>query len=130
MPQDATSTEQPGAEPDPDRFVDDWLSLAEVGERLGLGPNRVKQLVKERHLLAFRRKPGTGPVVPSAFLDGSRVLKGLHGTLVLLHDAGYDDLESLRWLFTTEEALEATPMSALTEQRSKAVHRTAQSLGF
>lgn len=130
MPQDATSTEPPVPELDPDHFVSDWLSLAEVGDRLGLGSNRVKQLIRERHLLAFRRKPGTGPVVPSAFLDGSRVLKGLHGTLVLLHDAGYDDLESLRWLFTTEDALEATPMRALAEQRSKAVHRIAQGLGF
>lgn len=130
-PQDpAAAPAQPGDEIDLDALVADWLSLAEVGSRLGLQIGRVKQLVRERQLIAVRRAPGTGPVVPAVFLDGDRIRKGLPGTLTLLYDAGYDERETLRWLFTTEEALDATPMQALVEERGKAVHRVAQILGF
>jgi hypothetical protein len=69
-------------------------------------------------------------MVPAAFLDGDQVVKGLHGTLMVLLDCGFDDSEALRWLFTADDTLPGTPIQALYKRRGTEVNRRAQALAF
>jgi hypothetical protein len=115
---------------DLDRLVDAWLALPEVAEALGLPVTRARQLLAERRLAAVRRGPNAALMVPAAFLDGGAVVKGLPGTLTLLHDAGYSEAEAIRWLFTADPTLPGTPVEALRANRGTEVKRRAQALGF
>lgn len=116
-------------DPPADTLVGDWLSLPEVAQRLGLPPSRVRQLLRERKLLAVRRPDGT-TAIPAAFLDGDQVVKGLAGTLTLLFDCGFQEQEALRWLFTADDTLPGTPVQAMAEHRCREVNRRAQALAF
>ena len=110
-------------------LVGDWLSLQEVADRLTLPAGRVKQLLRDRKLLAVTRSDGSRGV-PAAFLDGGQVVKGLHGTLTVLFDCGFDDAGALRWLFTADDTLPGTPIEALCRHRGTEVNRRAQALAF
>lgn len=110
--------------------VRSWLTQAEVARRLGVTPGHVRQLLRARELVGVRRGPGGAVEIPADLLDGDRVLKGLPGCLTLLHDAGYDAAESIRWLATVDDALGEPPLAALHARRHKVVHRRAQLLGF
>ncbi|GAA4517101.1 MULTISPECIES: Rv2175c family DNA-binding protein [Nonomuraea] len=112
-----------------DALVDEWLTLPEVADRMGLTMGRAKQLLKDHKLLGVRRGSG-GPQVPAVFLDGRDVMKGLPGTLTVLQDAGYDDVESLRWLFTPDDSLPGSPVEAIRAGRHTEVKRRAQALAF
>jgi hypothetical protein len=112
-----------------DATVGDWLTIPEVAERLGLPVSRVKQLLRDRKLLAIQRPTGAF-CVPAAFLDGDQVVRGLHGTLTLLLDCGFDDADALRWLFTADETLPGTPIQAIAQNRRTEVNRRAQALAF
>jgi len=112
-----------------DPLVGACLSLAEVADRLGIPPGRIKQLLRDRKLVAIRHADGTLGV-PAAFLDGEHILKGLHGTLTLLFDCGFDEPEAIRWLFTADDSLPGTPIQAMTEHRGTEVNRRAQALAF
>jgi hypothetical protein len=116
-------------DPPADASVGNWLSLPDVAERLGIPVSRVRQLLRDRKLLAVRR-PGGSLGVPAAFLDGNQVVRGLHGTLTLLFDCGFDEIEALRWLFTADETLPGTPIQAIAEHRCTEVNRRAQALAF
>ncbi|HTU75091.1 MAG TPA: Rv2175c family DNA-binding protein [Trebonia sp.] len=116
-------------DPAADALVGDWLSLSEVADRLGIPSSKVKQLLRDRKLLAVTRPDGAR-AVPAAFLDGEQVVKGLHGTLTVLLDCGFDDLEALRWLFTADDTLPGTPIQALCKHRGTEVNRRAQALAF
>jgi hypothetical protein len=110
-------------------MVGDWLSLPDVAERLDLPVTRVRQLLRDRKLLAFRR-PNGQTAIPAAFLVGNEVINGLSGTLTLLLDCGYSDAEALSWLFTADDTLPGTPVQALAEHRRTEVNRRAQALAF
>ncbi|GAA0850894.1 Rv2175c family DNA-binding protein [Streptosporangium amethystogenes subsp. fukuiense] len=112
-----------------DQLVGEWLTLTEVARRLNLSAGRAKQLLKDRKLIGVRRGGGE-PQVPAAFLAGGDVVKGLPGTLTVLLDAGYDDVESLRWLFTPDDTLPGSPVDAIVAGRHTEVKRRAQALGF
>jgi hypothetical protein len=116
-------------DPPADAIVGDWLTIPEVAGRLGLPASRIKQLLRDRKLLAVRRPSGVLSV-PAAFLDGDQVVRGLHGTLTLLLDCGFDDAEALTWLFTADESLPGTPIQAIAEHRGTEVNRRAQALAF
>jgi Rv2175c C-terminal domain of unknown function len=116
-------------DPQSDAMVGDWLTVPEVADRLGLPPSRIKQLLRDRKLVAVQRPDGTF-CVPAAFLDGGQVVRGLHGTLTLLFDCGFDEADALRWLFTADESLPGTPIQAITEHRGTEVNRRAQALAF
>ncbi|MDP9443256.1 MAG: Rv2175c family DNA-binding protein [Actinomycetota bacterium] len=113
-----------------DEVVPAWLTLREVADRLGVSPNRVRQLVRERELTALRRTGAREPEVPADFLVDRRIVKGLAGTLTLLADAGYDEEASVRWLFSDDDSLPGAPVQALRENRGTEVRRRAQALGF
>ena len=115
--------------PPTDAIVGDWLSIPDVADRLGLPVSRVKQLLRDRRLLAVQRPSGQ-LAVPAAFLDGSQVIHGLGGTLTLLFDCGFSDAEAMSWLFTADESLPGTPVQALAQHRRTEVNRRAQALAF
>ncbi|MFF5115715.1 Rv2175c family DNA-binding protein [Dactylosporangium aurantiacum] len=106
----------------------EWLTMPDVAERLGIPVNRVHQLVRERKILAVR----TDGVlrVPADFISDDGVVKHLPGVLTVLHDAGYNDEEALRWLYTPDDTLPGTPAEALRGNRATEVKRRAQALGF
>jgi len=108
--------------------VTDLLTLPQVAERLGVSPNRVRQLLRDGVLLALPTQ--AGPMIPADFLLGGSVLKGLQGTITLLRDAGYSDEEAGRWLLTADDSLPGSPVAALRENRGVEVKRRAQALGF
>jgi Rv2175c C-terminal domain of unknown function len=112
-----------------DALVGDWLPLPDVAARLSIPRGRVKQMLRDRKLLAVSRPDGTVGV-PAAFLDGGQIVKGLHGTLTLLLDCGFDDAEALRWLFTEDDTLPGTPIEAIVRNRRTEVNRRAQALAI
>ena len=116
-------------DPTTDSLVGDWLSLNDVADKLGIPAGRVKQLLRDRKLLAVARPDGK-TAVPAAFLDDNQVIKGLSGTLTLLFDCGFDEAEALRWLFTADETLPGTPIDAIARHRGTEVNRRAQALAF
>ena len=116
-------------DPATDALVGEWLRFPDVADQLGIPVGRVKQLLRDRKLLAVKRPDGT-QAVPAAFLDGNLVVKGLCGTLTLLFDCGFDELDVLRWMFTADDSLPGTPIDALAKHRSTEVNRRAQALAF
>jgi uncharacterized protein len=116
-------------DPPTDAVVGTWLTIPDVADRLGLPVSRVKQLLRDRKLLAVQRPSGEF-AVPAGFLDGNQVIHGLGGTLTLLFDCGFSERDALNWLFTEDESLPGTPVQALTEHRRTEVNRRAQALAF
>ena len=116
-------------DPATDALVGEWLTLTDVADQLGVPLGRVKQLLRDRKLLAVKRPEGT-LAVPAAFLDGKQVVKGLCGTFTLLFDCGFDEPDALRWLFTADETLPGTPIDAIVKRRATEVNRRAQALAF
>jgi hypothetical protein len=105
-----------------------WINLPDLAERLELPVTRVHQLIRDRCLLAVRRDGVLR--VPVELIATPTVRKHLPGVLTLLHDAGYNDEEALRWLYTADESLPGTPAAALAGDRATEVKRRAQALGF
>lgn len=115
---------------DIDTLVLDWLTLPAAGEKLGLDVLKVRQLLRDRQLLAHRRGENNALYVPAAFVREGAIVKGLSGTLMLLRDSGFDDEAALRWLFTPDDSLPGTPVQALQENRMTEIRRRAQALAF
>jgi hypothetical protein len=113
-----------------------WYSVPEVAELLGLRQRDVRAMLKERRLLAVPHGPHAAPSIPAEMLvrpdEGGRptALASLRGTLTLLADSGFDDVEALRWLYAPHDELGTTPMHALLEGHTHAVRRAALSLAF
>lgn len=111
-------------------LVGEWLSWSEVASILEVPVSRVRQLIKEHHLAAAVPTPGAGQQVPAAFLDGGEIVKGVGGLVTVLHDAGFDDLAIIEWVFTDDPTLPGRPIDALRENRGSEVKRRAQAMGF
>ncbi len=116
-------------DPETDSRVGDWLTLPELARKLAIPAPRVKQMLRDHKLLGVQRPDGT-VAVPAAFVEDDQVVKGLHGTLTLLFDCGFDGCEALRWLFTADETLPGTPIDAIVSHRGTEVNRRAQALAF
>jgi excisionase family DNA binding protein len=116
--------------PADDYGVPAWLTVPEVAQRLGVEVTRVRQLLREGKLIAVRRDAGQPLLIPADFVSAAGVLKGLAGTLTLLHDAGHSPTGALRWLYEPDGSLPGTPVQALVENRGTEVKRRAQALAF
>lgn len=141
---------------DLDRLVPSWLTVPDVAERLGVDLRVVRGLLREGSLVGARRGEREVMSVPEDFLvpDGTRgaapresaaagedgtvagpvaqVLASLPGTLAVLADAGFDPVESIRWLFSPDglPVPGETPIAALRAGHTTEVRRRAQALGF
>lgn len=108
------------------------VPAAEVAQLLSVPTSRIAQLVRDGQLLSFRRDGDV--VVPSDFLhetdEGTVIVKGLSGTIIVLRDGGYSDADILRWLFTAEDSLPGTPIEALRAGRHREIKRRAQAMAF
>ncbi len=123
-------------------LVDEWLTVPDVADRMGTDPGKVRRLLAERRLIGVRRGERSILSVPARFLvptdDGAaEPVPSLHGTLVLLADAGLSDEEAVRWLFTPDETLEGlgadrprTPVDALVAGHKTEIRRRAQAEQF
>ena len=101
---------------------------AEVAAQLGTSPNRVRQLIRDRRLMAV---PGSGnSKVPADFLLDGEVLRHLPGLLTVLFDGGYTEQEAFDWLFREDDSLPGTPVQALRDDRHTEVTRRAQALAL
>jgi hypothetical protein len=105
-----------------------WINLPDVAEKLGISISKVHQMIRDRTLLAVRRDGVR--VVPAELVANDIVLKHLPGILTLLHDAGYNDEETLRWLYAPDETLDGCGAVGLGGDRAREVKRRAQALGF
>jgi transcriptional regulator with XRE-family HTH domain len=104
------------------------LTQAEVAQQLGVSPNRVRQLLRDRRLMAV---PGSGNSrIPADFLQDGVVLKHLPGLLTVLRDGGFSDEEAFAWLFREDDSLPGTPVQALRDDRHTEVTRRAQALAL
>lgn len=112
-----------------DASVGQWFTTSEAAERLSMPVSRVKQLLRDRKLLGVQRPDGSFGI-PAAFFDGDQVIRGLHGTLTLLYDCGFSDVEAMRWLFTVDDTLPGSPIEAIAAHRCGEVNRRAQALAF
>src|SRR3954471_22939189 len=104
------------------------LSPAEVAPALGVSPKRVRQLIRDRKLMAV---PGSGHSrIPADFLQEGAVLKHLPGLLTVLRDGGFSDQEGFDWLFREAPSLPGSPVEALRGDRHTEVTRRAQALAL
>lgn len=104
--------------------------LPDLAKILSVPVTRIHQMLRDHRLLAVRRDGVTG--VPSEFLDEghTRVVKRLHGAILVLRDGGYTDQEILRWLFTDDPSLPGRPADALRGANAREVLRRAQAMAF
>lgn len=106
-----------------------WVTVPELAERLEVPVTRVHQMLRDHHLLAVRRDGILR--IPAELVAGKGVFKHLPGVLTVLFDAGYNDEEALRWLYTEDDSLPGgTPAAALDGGGATEVKRRAQALGF
>ena len=117
-----------------DRLVDEWLTVPDVAERLGIDAGKVRRLLQERKLVGVRRGDPRVLSIPAKFLVAAPqdadadwiALQSLAGTLTVLADAGFADDAAIAWLFTDEESLPGTPIDALRAGHKTEVRRRAQ----
>jgi len=108
--------------------VGEWLTVPDVAERLGVEVTRVRQLLRDGHLVGVRRDGVF--MVPADFVGDGVVLKGLPGLLTVLKDQRFEPEAAVRWLYTEDDSLPGTPVQALLENRGTEVKRRAQALGW
>jgi len=108
------------------RFATDWLTLPDLVDLLGEPLGRVRRLLDDHYLIGTRRDGVLR--VPAAFIVEGRPLPSLRGTIIVLHDAGFDADETIDWLLTPEETIGAAPIEALLAGRKSEVRRVAAAL--
>jgi hypothetical protein len=123
-----------------DLNVDAWLTVPDVADRIGGDIRTVRRMLQDRSLIGVRQDGVLR--IPERFLvpaeGGWAVVAHLHGTLVLLADAGFADDEAIRWLFAPDESLPRpqsldrvpAPIDALAAGHKTEVRRRAQALAF
>ncbi|RXR23155.1 DNA-binding protein [Oerskovia turbata] len=133
---------------DLEQLVTEWLTLPDLAEVLGTDMTQARKIAQDRRVVGVKRGERSSFQVPAAFVvpahlanpanakpapenpDEGRqvVLMSLQGTIALLTDFGFSDVEILEWLFSPDEALGTTPMAALRAGRKAEVRRVAQAL--
>ncbi|MFF7681213.1 Rv2175c family DNA-binding protein [Microbacterium sp. NPDC007973] len=111
---------------DTSRYPTDWLTIPDLVELLDESLGRVRRLIDEDYLVGSRRD-GVFKV-PAVFIAEGRPLPALRGTIIVLHDAGFDPDETIDWLLTPEETIGMAPIEALLAGRKSEVRRVAATL--
>jgi len=104
----------------------EWLTVPDLVEMLGQTPSRIRKLIDDHHLLAARVDGVLK--VPAEFLRDGAPVPELHGTAIVLADAGFTDAEALEWLIAEDDSLGTSPIAALRAGRKSEVRRVAQAL--
>lgn len=113
-----------------EELITDWLTLPDVAERLDVEVSRVRRLVDEGHLIAIRRGEPVVRMIPALLLVEDEITPHLAGTITVLRDGGYDDVELLTWLFSEDDTLPGRPIDHLRRGQRGEVRRRAQALAF
>jgi excisionase family DNA binding protein len=108
--------------------VEEWLTVPEAADRLGVQPGRVRRLIEE-HFLFSVRIDGVQKIPAHLITDGE-TLSGLQGSIILLLDSGFNLDEAIKWLYKPDDALESTPINSLIKGRKTEVRRLAQMLAL
>lgn len=111
---------------DSSRYEIDWLAIPDLVEVLGEPHGKVRRLLDEQYLVGSRRDGVLR--VPSVFIVDGRPLSSLRGTIIVLHDAGFDADETIDWLLTPEDTIGVAPIEALLAGRKSEVRRIAATL--
>ncbi len=110
-------------------LVEEWLTLPDVADRLGVDVGTVRRMLQEGQLLAVRRGERNVLSVPSVLLGPDGLLPELPGTVTVLRDAGLDAPAALRWLLSPDGSLVGgSPIGALRAGHKTEVRRRAQAL--
>lgn len=105
------------------------IGIPDAAQRLGFPVNKIRQMLREGHLIAVKRSGEL--LIPEDFFAGDAVVKGLAGTLTVLGDSGFEPTEMLTWLFSADDSLPGmTPINALRMNHGTEVKRRAQALAF
>lgn len=117
---------------DLEQLVGEWLTVPDIGERMGLRLSDVRQLIEDRQVLAVRLGPRNVVSVPSKFFNEEGPLPELPGTFTVLGDSRMTDSQILRWLFTPDASLPVpgSPMDALLAGFKTEVRRRAMEAAY
>jgi hypothetical protein len=123
---------------DPDEPTFDLPRVAEI---LAVPVTKVLQYLRDHQLIAVRRE-GVLLFPQVFFTEDGDVVKSLPGLLAVLHDGGYQQTETVRWLFTPDPSLSLTrdgtrepvanarPIDALHAHQAREVMRRAQAMAY
>ena len=126
------SIPDPPADEDLEDLVGEWLTVPDIGERMGLRLSDVRQMIEDRLVLAVRVGPRKVVAVPAKFFNDEGPLPELPGTFTVLRDSRMSDAQILRWLFTPDESLPVpgAPMDALLAGFKTEVRRRAMEAAY
>ena len=108
--------------------VTKWLTVPEVAELLEVPLGRVRRLIEDHHLISIKRDGVQ--YVPAELIVDNEPLPNLHGTIVVLLDAGFDIQGAVEWLYTVNDVLGQTPIAALVAGKKAEIRRLAQALAL
>ena len=113
-------------------LVAEWLTVPDIGERMGLRLSDVRQMIEDRQVLGVRIGPRNVLSVPSKFFNEEGPLPELPGTFTVLGDSRMTDAQILRWLFTPDDSLpvQGSPMDALLAGFKTEVRRRAMEAAY
>jgi hypothetical protein len=113
-------------------LVGEWLTVPDIGERLGLRLSDVRQMIEDRLVLGVRVGSRKVTSVPAKFFNDDGPLPELTGTFTVLGDSRMSDAQILRWLFTPDETLpvQGSPMDALLAGFKTEVRRRAMEAAY
>jgi hypothetical protein len=129
---DAPADPDVPADDDLEELVGEWLTVPDIGERMGMRLSDVRQMIEDRQVLAVRVGPRRVVSVPSKFFNEQGPLPELVGTFTVLGDSRMSDAQILRWLFTPDETLpvQGSPMDALLAGFKTEVRRRAMEAAY
>jgi excisionase family DNA binding protein len=107
--------------------VDNWLTIDQAAELLGISASKVRRLIEEHTLFSVR--VGKEPMIPAHLIQDGEPLSSIRGTLFQLLDLGMTLDEAITWIYEENDDLGRTPISALLAGHKAPVRRAAQALG-
>lgn len=119
----------PEADSELDDVVSEWTNVPDVAQKLGIELSKVRQLIKDGHLLAVRRKGVQA--IPADLVANSEVMRFLPGVITLMRDGHYSDEEIVRWLYRPDDSLVGgSCIAELVAGRGTEIKRRAQAAGL
>jgi excisionase family DNA binding protein len=119
-------------EPTLETLVEEWLTVPDLADRLGVPLSTARRMIADRELLAARIGERRVTAVPAKFVGETGPRPELKGTFTVLADGGMSDDEIIAWLFTPDATLpvEGAPIDALRAGHKTEIRRRAQELAF